>query len=258
MNFSQIQSYIVSFSHGGSCPLFNFDYQDTLDSTNRQIWRKVEDGVSLPLVSIAGQQTAGQGQWGRVWLSGQGGLYLSLGLTCQIELKDQFHLTLLTAWGIVQNLQNYQIPVKLKWPNDLILEGKKLGGIKIETRCQSQGINQAVIGVGINYANLVPETAINLSNYPCIDSLELLASLVIDGIFAGYARYEQEGIKRIFEGYCQQLETVGKEINFQGHLGIIEGVEETGELRVRLVAQGSSSLVRLPIGSIRLNDCLIR
>ncbi|MEA5468655.1 biotin--[acetyl-CoA-carboxylase] ligase, partial [Spirulina sp. 06S082] len=103
-------------------------HHEILESTNTTAWELLKNGASSPLVVIADRQTAGQGQWGRQWQSDRGGLYLSLGMV--IESAIGIHLTFSSGWGIATALRHEGIPVQLKWPNDLILEGKKLGGIK--------------------------------------------------------------------------------------------------------------------------------
>ena len=124
---------------------------DTVTSTNQVVWDLLAEGNPFPLLAIASQQTAGRGQWGRNWFSAVGGLYLSIGLKLQITAQNAPHLTLFSAWGIAENLPRYGLPVKLKRPIDLILQGRKLGGIKSETRIQQETITHCVIGVGINW-----------------------------------------------------------------------------------------------------------
>ncbi|MEQ8956672.1 MAG: biotin--[acetyl-CoA-carboxylase] ligase, partial [Coleofasciculus sp. C2-GNP5-27] len=129
---------------------------DSLSSTNQTLWELLDRGTTLPTVVIAAQQTAGRGQWGRQWQSAPGGLYLSLALTTNVEACDSAQLTMCSAWGIAMALRCYGIPVLIKWHNDLLLLGYKLGGILTETRLSQGQITKAVIGVGINWSNPVP------------------------------------------------------------------------------------------------------
>ncbi len=165
---------------------------DRLDSTNIRIWELVEGGIETPVAVMALQQTAGKGQWGHSWVSAGGGLYLSVALDVDLDLKDNPHLIMATAWGIATVLRYYQLPVTIKWSNDLILERRKLGGIKIETRNIDRKIAKAVVGVGINWRNPVPDVGINLQSYyeerisVSIDSLEELTAIACYGIVLGY------------------------------------------------------------------------
>lgn len=231
---------------------------DTVDSTNRIAWELLEQGHPTPLVAIAKQQTAGRGQWGRTWESEEGGLYLSLALNLKIPAMDAAHITLFSAWGIGDNLRRHQVPVWLKWPNDLILLERKLGGIKSETRIQKQIITQSVIGVGINWSNPVPEIGINLQSWlnthhhRDLASLEDLATLTHQGILSGFMRYQREGIGGILADYQALLHSMGKTITIDGSPGVIVGVTPGGELRVRLSAAGASTEINIVPGMISL------
>jgi BirA family biotin operon repressor/biotin-[acetyl-CoA-carboxylase] ligase len=231
---------------------------EKIASTNQTLWQLLEQGKIPPIAAIAAEQTAGRGQWGRQWQSQRGGLYLSLALTLDIPATDAPHLTLFSAWGIAQHLRDRNLPVWIKWPNDLILEGRKLGGIKSETRVQQGKIIQAVIGVGINWTNPVPEVGINLQSFlrdrpnPTLTSLEQLAMLTLDGLLWGYQRYQSGGIEAVLPGYLERLESLGRSLTVQGCLGSAIGVTSQGELRVRLHAPGATTEICLPPGTISL------
>jgi BirA family biotin operon repressor/biotin-[acetyl-CoA-carboxylase] ligase len=114
----------LSGSHElGLIPLLIFEI---IPSTNQKLWELIDRGEQLPLVAIALQQTAGKGQWGRSWQSSLGGLYLSLAINLDMPSSHYPHLTIATAWGIATALRNYDLPVWLKWPNDLLLQKRKL------------------------------------------------------------------------------------------------------------------------------------
>ena len=235
-----------------SYPLHIFD---TVTSTNQVVWDLLAEGNPFPLMAIASQQTAGRGQWGRNWVSAVGGLYLSIGLNLQITAQNAPHLTLFSAWGIAENLRNYGLPVKLKWPNDLILQGRKLGGIKSETRIQQEIISYCVIGIGINWCNKVPDPGITIQSYSKthdIDSLETLAAITINGVFRGYDYYLSNGIDNLLRNYIKILDSVGRKVIIEGMTGTIVGVSTQGELRVSLQAPGSKTTLKLPPGTLSL------
>ncbi|MGF1542199.1 MAG: biotin--[acetyl-CoA-carboxylase] ligase [Pleurocapsa sp.] len=239
-----------------SIPLQVFE---TIASSNTQLWELIDGGNLTPTSVIALEQTAGKGQWGRVWQSSLGGLYLSVGISPQISLSNNAHLVMSTAWGIATILRNYSLPVLLKWPNDLILDGYKLGGIKIETRTRQQQITHAVIGVGINWLNTVPPMAINLQSYyqkfPTnrhIFSLEALSAIAIYGILYGYEYYRTVGIECLVNSYLEILLTLGQKIAFNGCSGEVIGVSDRGELTVKLKSQGATTTINLSPGQINL------
>jgi BirA family biotin operon repressor/biotin-[acetyl-CoA-carboxylase] ligase len=190
---------------------FQISVQNTVSSTNQLLWERLEAGVQAGTVILASRQTSGRGQRGRHWLSEPGGLYLSLCTTPKLAAQDGPQLTIASAWGIARSLRDGQIPVSLKWLNDIFLQGRKLGGILTETRLRGDRITTAVIGVGVNWTNRVPDVGINLhqfwANHPespsC--SLEMLAARVLVGIEWGLYRLEQRGIEAIRSEYEQFL-----------------------------------------------------
>lgn len=227
---------------------------ELLPSTNTKAWELLESGENPPFVVIASQQSAGKGQWGREWISEKGGLYLSLALNPDLEVNKSSHLVLATAWGIAHHLNCQEIAVKIKWPNDLVLLGRKLGGIKIETRIQGENIRQAVIGVGINWSNPVPPTGINLQAFASdkITSIAQLTDLTIDGILYGYKYYCNHGIEALLAAYLELFANFGQMIEIEGCQGIITGVSDRGELKVKLASDNASTEICLPVGTVSL------
>lgn len=188
-------------------PLHHFE---VLDSTNTKLWELIEQGAQPGTAVIAAQQQAGRGQWGRIWDSSIGGLYLSVAIAPHIPADQTAQITVATIWGLATLLRHYHIPVWLKWPNDLLVYGKKLGGILIETCLQNHQVQSAVLGIGINWQNQVPEQAINLSTIlnpsPELDSspihsLEQLAALSLLGLEKGYLFWQIYGIHPILPEY---------------------------------------------------------
>lgn len=214
---------------------------ETIPSTNQVLWQMLAEGAEPGTVVIATQQTAGRGQWGRQWSSLPGGLYLSVALAPDVLAVHSYRLTLCSAWGIAMALRDRNIPVNLKWPNDLMLEGRKLGGILTETKVRQEKITHAVVGVGINWANPVPATGINLQSFqadrpsPAIDSLEALAAVTLLGIAFGYELRSPEGIDTLLPSYQQLLTSIGKIVSVNGYSGVVVGINAVGELRVRLI-----------------------
>ncbi|AIE73076.1 MULTISPECIES: biotin--[acetyl-CoA-carboxylase] ligase [unclassified Synechocystis] len=224
------------------------------DSTNKLLWNLRHQGYQPPLVAIAREQTTGQGQWGRSWHSAPGGLYLSLWLETNLPAANSPHLVLWSAWGIAHALVRHGIPVRLKWPNDLLLQGKKLAGIKTESKISEGIITNAIIGVGINWINPPPATGIALGPFceaESIDSLTNLtdlAEITLAGLTLGWQRYQRQGISAILADYLQLFAHRGREISWANGLGIIETITPQGELVV-LVNQGRAII---PPGAISL------
>lgn len=229
-----------------------------IPSTNTKLWELIDSGIPCPLGAIALQQTAGKGQWGHTWVSATGGLYLSVGLDLDLEINNYPHLVMATAWGIATVLRYYDLPVTIKWSNDLILDQRKLGGIKIETRNKNNKLTKAVIGVGINWHNSVPEPGINLKSYyqnqkiNSISSLEELTAIASYGILLGYEYYLAVGIEKLLAKYLKICHSLGKQIDFNGCPGEVVGVTKEGKLMVKLRSPGATTKITLSPGQISL------
>ncbi|MEZ5645356.1 MAG: biotin--[acetyl-CoA-carboxylase] ligase [Burkholderiaceae bacterium] len=135
-------------------PSFTVEVLPEIDSTNTELMRRARDGLLDPVLLVAETQTAGRGRLGRGWHSRPGqSLTFSLGLP--MNPASWSGLSLVAGISLAEHLHP---DVRLKWPNDLWLHGRKLGGILVETSSQGNGPTQAsgarlvVVGVGINIA----------------------------------------------------------------------------------------------------------
>jgi BirA family transcriptional regulator, biotin operon repressor / biotin---[acetyl-CoA-carboxylase] ligase len=245
---------------------------ETLASTNQTLWELLDQGAAPGTVVIARQQAAGRGQWGRQWQSLPGGLYLSLAIVPELPITEAAQLTLTSAWGIATALREAPtaldphqttIPVQIKWLNDLVLSGRKLGGILTETRLQSSRITRAVVGVGINWANPVPEPGIHLQSFfeqqatPSIESIEMLAAIVVYGLMASHQQLNQQGIEPILSGYQELFSHRGASVLVNDRRGKVVGVSATGNLRICFDVETPASEICLKPGTISLGYNLI-
>ena len=231
---------------------------EVLPSTNQRAWELQKAGIQPPLLVMAQQQSAGQGQWGRSWQSAPGGLYLSLLLAVDLPLSQVALVTLWSAWGLAETLNDQGIPVGLKWPNDLVLAGRKLGGIKGESRSVGEGRTQVVIGVGLNWSNPVPETGLQLQAWlqekaqNQIPHLRDLILLTLQSLALGYHTYQTQGTAAILAGYHRYFVNRGQEISLEVGPATVTGVSAQGELLVEVRSPGAVSRLALPPGAISL------
>ncbi len=218
---------------------FQIHLYEILDSTNDKLSQLIREENAPPgTVVIAKTQSAGRGQRGSKWESNLGGLYLSLAISPDLLAKNVHQLTIGIVWGIVDRLRQQGIPVSIKWPNDLILDGRKLGGILTETRIDRDRIQYAIVGVGINHTNPVEGNAINLVpsndfqlNYRSF-SLEMLTSCTIRGIISGYKRCTPATLDSLLLDYLELLNARGRSVIVNGQLGTVLGVSPQGELHI--------------------------
>jgi BirA family biotin operon repressor/biotin-[acetyl-CoA-carboxylase] ligase len=128
----------------------NFKHFETIDSTNLWCNQNLQDFENnTTYVVTADVQTNGKGTKDRSWYSPKGGLYSTICIPLN-ELKDNSNtIPLVTAIAICDTFKEFGIDVKIKWPNDLILNDKKIGGILSECTTHN-GITWVMIGIGIN------------------------------------------------------------------------------------------------------------
>lgn len=143
-------------------PGFTVEVLPEIDSTNTELMRRARAGQVDPVLLVAERQSAGRGRLGRQWASAPGNsLTFSLGLT--LSPADWSGLSLAVGVAVAESLHP---AVQLKWPNDLWLQGRKLGGILVETASfagEGAAGRYAVVGVGLN---LAPRAAEGLSTPP--------------------------------------------------------------------------------------------
>lgn len=142
---------------------FTVEVLPTVDSTNTELMRRARQGQAEPVLLVAEEQTAGRGRLGRGWQGGRGeSLMFSLGLP--LAPAEWSGLSLAVGVALAESLHPR---IGLKWPNDLWVDERKLGGILIETASQGEGgaagLRYAVIGVGLN---VTPRGAQGLSTPP--------------------------------------------------------------------------------------------
>lgn len=131
----------------------------TLPSTQEEAHRLAAGGAPHGTAVQAGEQTAGRGTRGRHWASPTGGLWMSV--ICRPDSPATAAVASLRAGVAVAEALERDVPglgrVAVKWPNDLYLEGRKLGGLLCEARWQGDTPGWIVVGVGINVTNAIPD-----------------------------------------------------------------------------------------------------
>lgn len=136
---------------------------ESIDSTNAQARRLSENGESGPLWITADTQTAGRGRRGRDWVSKSGNLFATHLLTVPVEPATATQISFVTALALYDACMSFlpsTIDLSLKWPNDLLLEQKKLAGILLETvPCKEPGRLGLAIGCGVNLDHAPEQTA---------------------------------------------------------------------------------------------------
>lgn len=234
---------------------------DSVDSTNAEALRAIGRGSSAPFLVLAERQVSGRGRRGRTWISPFAeNLYYSLVLRIDGGMRQLEGLSLVVGLAVLQALRNFGVAgAGLKWPNDVLVNNKKIAGILLELVGDPADVCHVVLGIGINVnmqkADEVDQqwTSIRLESGKSTDRNELIAELCkqlnsyirrhqTDGFLDLQAEWEENHLWQsrsvsLIAG-ARQIDGVVLGIDGQGALRLnVDGVEKVfsgGELSLRL------------------------
>jgi len=191
----------------------------SIDSTNEEIRRRAKAGASEGTAVVAETQTAGRGRRGRTWISRPGNLYCSLLLRPQCSPFDAANLSFAAALAIAEALLPLLpegIDLRFKWPNDVLLAGKKVAGILIESEIEGGALAFAVVGAGINVAHFPTDTefpATSLAAAGCRTSAHDVMDSYFDHLRLWYGRWRSEGFAPLRDAWLARAAGIGQTID---------------------------------------------
>lgn len=246
--------------------LAQLDLVETVDSTNTYLLGRRLADSNQGIACLAERQTAGRGRRGRSWVSPFGAnIYLSVLWRFDSPPMDLAGLSLAAGVAVAQALARVGVGgVSLKWPNDLLWDGRKLAGILVELAGESDGPTHAVIGVGLNLR--MPDGAGRDVGQPWADLREvlggapptrnLLAARLIDALVAMCLRFRDAGLAPFLDDWraldCLAGQPVRVVLGDRAVDGVGLGIAPSGALRVRTV-DGEREL-HAGEASLRLRD----
>lgn len=207
-----------------------------LDSTNEEARRQALAGQAGPLWIVADYQSAGRGRQGRQWQSDAGNLFATLLLTPRRVKADWSQLSFVAAIAVAEMAGAFTPAITVKWPNDVLAQGRKLSGILLETA----GAGLA-IGVGVNLRSHPAQTefpAISLAHLGVAPPTPEGALDLLAASFAGwYDTWENSGFAPIRAAWLALAAGLGGPIRArlpgQEYAGLFEGIDEQGALLLR-------------------------
>lgn len=202
----------------------NFIFLDTLDSTNTYCKKMSENEFTKDTVVIADTQSQGKGTKGRSWISPKGkGLWFSILLKPSIKLNDINFLTILTSTALYNTFLDFGINTKIKWPNDIYLNSKKLCGILTESKISKNKVEYVIIGVGINVNLELSDfsdelknkaTSLLISTGKCFDREEILNKL-LENFYEEYNELINGNKDKILKTYRNNSLILNREVNLE-------------------------------------------
>ena len=212
---------------------------EVLPSTNTYAYQNFEKLADGQIV-LAKTQTAGRGRKERIWLSSKGGLYFSLVVKPQ-NFKIDFlgSLTQTMALSVCKTLQELGAKAVLKWPNDILCEGKKICGILSQAVFKEGRLSGVIIGVGVNIAQEQinsPKPAVSLKMLGIKAQAEEILKNIIQKFYNYYPLVSKSGFSAIKEEFINNFPFINKEIKIvvdsKDFCGLCRGLDERGQLLI--------------------------
>lgn len=232
-------------------------------STNVEAYRLAEGGAAEGTVVIAESQLQGKGRLGRSWHSPSGvNLYCSLILRPPILPVDAFQLTFLSAVAVARAIEaSSAIRPLIKWPNDILLNGKKVAGLLNEMSAETERVHFVILGIGVNL-NMRPDqypedlrhpaTSLFIESGRQVNRLVFARHLLesLDSLYAGYLAH---GYSTVRDEWVARCGMIGKRVAVSGGAeqieGVATGIDDNGAL---LVTTDSGSQARVLAGDVRI------
>jgi BirA family biotin operon repressor/biotin-[acetyl-CoA-carboxylase] ligase len=234
----------------------------SIDSTNTALLARANPADGVAEVLLAEYQTAGRGRRGRLWLAPPGGaLCLSMSWTFGEVPQELGALGLAIGVCALRALRAHGIDaVTLKWPNDLLIGERKLGGVLIDLRAESAGPASVVIGIGINLTLGAALTAqIAQSGTAATDLASVLqplpgrnalAAALVSACVSGLRAFAREGLKPFIEDWRAVDALRGRAVNVSAADGVARGIARGIDLRGALMLETPQGLRRFISGDV--------
>ncbi|MBR6301311.1 biotin--[bacterium] len=232
---------------------------EEIDSTNSYAKLNI-DNLEDKTVIHALKQTSGRGRLNRTWVDlGIGNLFLSLVLKPSEQFSEVYtNLTQYLSVCLCKVLESYGIESQIKWPNDVLINGKKIAGILSESVIQGGNFKGIILGVGVNLnakqseINLIPDkiaTSLNIETGNDID-INSFREKLLDEFFSNYDKFLSEGFEMIKHDYISRNCFIGKELNIKVFDRIESGLAQSVNDRGELILEKEDRDLTLTIGDI--------
>ncbi len=176
-----------------SVPIF---FEERAASTNETAKAAARDSRLKQAAFLAGEQTAGKGRLGRTWVSRPGqGVYVTMLIRPKTDPARVSGITMMAAVAVCEAIETVSgVQPRIKWPNDVLLDGKKTAGILTESMVQMDGVEFVVCGIGINTCAAALEGEIAAIASAVEANPTVLAAAVIDRFFNAFDIFEKQGL----------------------------------------------------------------
>ena len=222
-------------------------FYETINSTNLRAKLDADNGAPEGALVVADMQTAGRGRRGRTWSSPAGlNVYFTLILKPRYVPDKASMVTLVMALAVAEGIrETCGVEAGIKWPNDIVVNGKKVCGILTEMSVEKDFIHHVVIGVGINVGlqEFAPELADTATSLQAECGRKVPKAALVANIMKAFEKYyesfrEKTDLSDLVDSYNKMLVNRGKTVRVLDpkgeYSGVAEGINELGELLVEL------------------------
>jgi BirA family biotin operon repressor/biotin-[acetyl-CoA-carboxylase] ligase len=234
-------------------------YYPRLTSTMAAARQEARRGAKEGTVIIAGEQTKGRGRLTRTWFSPGGNIALSLIL--YPDAASLFYLIMIASLAAASAIEGVTgLKTQIKWPNDILIGGKKVSGILIENEMKGDKVAYAIIGIGINIAlrpDEVSEISATATSLEAELGKQVSREVIIINLLTEFERLylKLPDAEPIFKAWRDRLITLGHKVTAKWGeetlRGIAESVDESGALLLRLA---DGTLARVVAGDVTLRE----
>ena len=225
----------------------------TMDTARLEARRGAAEGT----VIIAGEQTEGRGRLQRTWLSPAGNIALSIVL--YPDIAGLPYLVMIASLAVAHSIERVSgLKAGIKWPNDVLIGGKKVCGILIENEVKGNSVAYAIVGIGINVAletSSVSEISATATSLEAEMDKSVLRANIIRALLTEFERLYLllPAGESIYKAWRARLDTLGKKVMVKSGSDVLEGVaesvDESGALMLRCA---DGSLTRIVAGDVTL------
>lgn len=222
---------------------------ESVDSTNNYLKlnsNSLEEGT----IVVSKIQTSGRGRSDHTWMSEEGNLYFSFILKGWISRSKVFELLARVSVAVIRVLKDFNIESQIKYPNDILIENRKICGILIESYGALE-IDYGIIGVGIN----VNQTNFRELDYKAISikhfiKEDISTDQVLDKFIREYNELEGVPFEKIFDDYLRYSMIIGKRLDYNDKVYTIKGISDKGKLTL----ESYEDTIEISLNSIKLKD----
>ncbi len=232
-------------------------YRASLNSTMKLARSVARKGADEGTIIIAGRQTAGTGRLGRIWLSPVNNIAMSIILRPPLNMLSQ--IIMISSVAVVRSIRKIcNLDSTIKWPNDIIIKGKKVCGILIDNGVKASEIQYTVIGIGMNI-NLDPLKFPEIAAVATSLSNEIGREVQVNEICCNLLLEMEKlyknalGGKSAYNEWKSNMEILGREIQIRSGIDIIKGIaEDVTEKGNILLRQKDGTITELYVGDVSI------